>query len=296
MKNNNHIPYVVSADIYLLLKKWAYNNYFVLPEKEFFKNLRKEFSAYLLQIFPEFELISEKEISDHLNKASSATGLPCISLDPIYFSGGFSIELTRTVDLQGRDKGLQHRVGSQTLLKQLDYLKSQKINEVCLIDDVIYSGALMERVIKLLSHVKIKVPIVYAGIGIKMGVDRLLCGGREINCLKTYAEVVDEVCERDFYPGIPYSGRSLIGKENVGLPYILPFGNPYEWASIPTERQEDFSEFCLNQVIKLFEEIEKYSDKKISCSIIERKLIGQPIAENYVYYLKSLTPKQIYHV
>lgn len=293
MKNN---PYIVSADIFLLLKKWANANNFILPEEELFNYLRKEFSDYMMQIFPDFELILEQEISDHLNKASYATGLPCISLDPIYFSGGFSIELTRKINLKRVDQGLQHRFGGEVLLKQLNYLKSQNISEVCLVDDVIYSGSLMDRVIKLLSHAGISVPVVYAGIGIKMGINRLLYDGREINCLKIYNEVIDEVCERDFYPGVPYSGRSLIGKENIGLPYILPYGIPGEWASIPIKWQEPFSEFCLEQTIKLFEEIQKTSKKIIYCSDIKRKVPGQPLTGSYIDFLKSLTLKQIYYV
>ena len=41
-------PYVVSADIYLLLINWARERNFILPSKEFFDKLRKEFSTYML--------------------------------------------------------------------------------------------------------------------------------------------------------------------------------------------------------------------------------------------------------
>jgi hypothetical protein len=285
MKNK---PYIVSADIYLLLKKWAEQKNFVLPKKEFFNELRKEFSNYMLKIFSDFEFISEEEILEHMQMTTLRSNLPCVSLDPVYFCCDFSIELTRKVDSQGNDKGLHHRFGSKSLLKQLTQLKSYKIREICLVDDVIFSGALMEKVIKLLSSVGINVPIVCAGIGIQEGVNRILSTKREVSCAKIYNEVADEVCERDFYLGIPFSGRSLIGNNNIGLTYILPFGNPEKWASIPKNLQKTFSEFCINQTIILFEEIQKNSNKKICCSDIERKVLGQPKTGNFVDFLKSI--------
>ena len=178
--------------------------------------------------------------------------------------------------------------GSSNLLRQLYQLKVKGLKEVCLVDDVIFSGILTERVINLLSHMEISVPVVCAGIGIQEGIDRIIGDKREVICKKVYKEVIDEVCERDFYLGVPCSGRSLIGSVNVGLPYILPFGKPEEWASIPLEFQKAFSDFCVNQTIFLFEEIQKISNKKVCCSDIERKVIGQPKIGNYIDFLGSI--------
>lgn len=281
-------PYIVSADIYLLLKKWAEQKNFVLPEKEFFKKIRKEFSNYMIQIFPNFEFISEEEILEHMQMATMSSNLPCVSLDPVYFCCDFSIELTRKVDLEGIDKGLRSRFRSDSLLKQLNHLKSHRIKEVCLVDDVIFSGVLMERVIKLFSEVGINVPVVCVGIGVQKGVNRILNQRREVYCAKIYNEVIDEVCERDFYLGIPFSGRSLIGNNNIGLPYILPFGKPEKWASIPKNLHKTFSDFCINQTIILFEEIQKKSKRTICCSEIERKVLGQPETGSFINFLKQI--------
>ncbi|MEK7585635.1 MAG: hypothetical protein AAB477_00135 [Patescibacteria group bacterium] len=287
------MKYVVSADIYLLLKKWAKQKSFILPTKEFFDELRKEFSNYMFQIFPDFEFISEEEILGHMQMVTESSNLPCVSLDPVYFPCDFSIELTRKIDLQGVNKGLQSRFGSYSLLKQLNQLKSHGIKEVCLVDDVIFSGVFMMRVFKLLSRIGIRVPIICAGIGIQNGINLVLNPyvnpKIEIHCSKVYNEVIDEVCERDFYLGIPFSGRSLTGSKNIGLPYILPFGEPEEWASIPKSFRKAFSRFCINQTIILFKEIEKSSSKAINCSDIERKVIGQPESGSYIDFLKSIS-------
>lgn len=282
-------PYVVSADIYLLLVKWAKQKGFTLPNEEFFLKLRKEFSTYMSKIFSNFELISEEEILEHSSNVVSKNNVPIISLDTIYFSSDYLIELTRSVSPEGLDKGLRHRFGSESLFRQLNVLKKSGIKEVCLYDDVIFSGVLAERIIRLLSILGINISKFYAGIGIQEGIDKIENSfSIEVNCAHTYDQVVDEVCERDFYLGISYSGRSLIDGENFGLSYILPFGKPEAWASIPNEYQESFSFFCINQTIKLFEEIENSSNIIVDCSDIDRKVPNQPKIGRYVDFLKSI--------
>ncbi len=281
-------PYVVSADIYLLLKKWAERKNFTLPSHEFFLDLRKEFSNHILKLFQNFEFIYEDEILKYISEITNKINLPVISLDPVYFGGDYSIELTRNVDVRGADLGLRHRFGSSTLLKQLYLLKNTQIKEVCLVDDVIFSGVLIERVIQILSYLGINVPFVSAGIGIQEGLNRIENSARNIYCFKTYPNVIDEVCERDFYLGIPYSGRSLCHSQNIGVPYILPYGDPDRWASISPLSQKLFSEFCINQTIILFEEIEKTSKRIIDCSEIERKVFNQPEKGSYVDFLKRI--------
>ena len=49
-------------------------------------------------------------------------------------------------------------------------------------------------------------------------------------------DIIDQICERDFYFGIAGSGISIkINEEIVKAPYFLPFGNPVERASIPQD-------------------------------------------------------------
>lgn len=281
-------PYVVSADIHLLLEKWAERKNFVLPQKDFFLDLREKFSGYMIKLFPTFELVSEEEILNFVTRVANQTNLPVVSLDPVYFCGDYTIELTRTVDSKGTDQGLRCRSGSYSLLKQLDRLKHQKNTKVCLVDDVIFSGVLAERVIELLSRIDIEVIAVCAGIGIQEGISRISRPSRRICCLKIYEDIIDEVCERDFYLGIPYSGRSLVNSDNVGSPYIIPYGRPDKWASIPILRQRSFSEFCISQTILLFEEVEKSSKRIVDCSDIERKVFDQPETGRYIDFLRKI--------
>lgn len=272
-------PYVVSADIYLLMREWVTQYGFTLPTREFFYQLREEFSNHMRRVFSNFELVSEDEISRGITGLVIEGGLPVISLDRVYFESELNLEVARLVDKNGKDRGLGHRPGTPPLAQQIRKLQMSGVREVVIVDDVVFTGALLERTIELLSRIRIRVPLICAGIGIAEGINRINGTKREIRCVRTYEEVTDEVCERDFYPGVPLSGRLLIGDGNIGIPYLLPFGKPGSWASIPSERTTDFSRFCLNQTISLFSEIERCSDRQVLCRDLGRKVIGLPTDE-----------------
>ena len=270
-------PYVVSVDIYLLMEKWATQHGFALPAREFFCQLREEFSNYMRRIFLNFELVSEDEISHGLARLVAESGLPVVSLDRVYFESELNLEITRLVDRNGKDCGLGHRAKTPSLAQQIKRLQMSGVREVVVVDDVIFTGALLERIIELFLRIRIRVPLICAGIGIAEGINHINGTKREICCVRTYKEVIDEVCERDFYPGVPLSGRLLVGDDNIGVPYLLPFGKPESWASIPSEQATDFSRFCLHQTILLFDEIEQCSDKRVFCRDLGRKVAGLPM-------------------
>ena len=77
-------------------------------------------------------------------------------------------------------------------------------------------------------------------------------------------DVIDQICERDFYFGIAGSGISVqTNTQVVKAPYFLPFGNPIERASIPQNAATYFSNSCITRSILLWQEIEKLSKRKI---------------------------------
>jgi len=116
---------------------------------------------------------------------------------------------------------------------------------------------------------------VVAGVTIGEGAKRLKKETKaELWTVIYYDEVIDEICERDFYPGVPLSGRTVKGQLNVGAPYLLPFGKPTHWASIPKEWEKEFSRFCLQQTIKLWEEIEEISGKVVRNCDLDRLPVG----------------------
>jgi len=313
-------PYVVSRDLVPLLERWARENGFILPPAEFFDKLRREFTDYMKGMFPRFEFVHEDELAKGISelvsklasKLVSEKGLyPIIlSLDSVYYPTDPPLGITRLVDEKGEDRGYGRRPGTLPLLKQFREIQKLKKEleekscnednednedneefEVILVDDVIFTGKLLKRIAKRLSKMGFKVYIV-AGIGIGKGVEELKEAGYEVYCVRIYERVIDQVCERDFYPGVPFSGRTVVDREvggrNVGAPYILPFGNPGKWASIPAKYWVRFSKFCIQQAIRLFEEIEKLSGRSVTCEALGRSVVTLPQDETrFVEALKK---------
>lgn len=269
-------PYVVSEDISLLLSRWAEERGFNLPNKVFFKQLRNRFESVFRQVFRNFDLVSETELTVGMNEIVQNTGLYPVSLDRVYFRSKSALDITRMVDTNGQDKGLGRRMDSLTILEQFRKLRLTGIKEVVLVDDVIFSGDLIRKVADGLSGMGIKTPVICAGIGITEGINKLNGYGKDVRCVRQYPEVIDEICERDFYPGVPLCGRTLTGEKNLGVPYILPFGKPGKWASIPPEAETPISRFCLEQTIELFQEIEKASNRYVRCCDLDRGVAGLP--------------------
>lgn len=282
-------PYVVSADISLLLARWAEEREYSIPNQRFFSELRKRFCDEMRTMFPSFAFVPEYELRAGLANLVTKSGLAPLSLDTVYTKSTWRLDLCRTVDGAGRDCGLTHRPGTLNIDEQFQALGVLAGQAVVLVDDVVYSGELMEGVIHDLARLDIRVPVICAGIGIGEGVRRLARLRSEVRCVRTYADVIDEVCERDFYPGVPQAGRLLAGGKNIGVPYILPFGKPNRWASIPVSHEVVFSRFCIRQTIQLFEEIERCSNRLVLCSDLGRQVVGMlGTSTRFVEALKSL--------
>lgn len=278
-------PYVVSADVRLLMSRWAEQKKFVLPNESFFTEMRSDFSEMMSSIFSGFKLISENELVVGTQKFIEKQSVPIISLDRVYSSSNLMLDITRCVDSKKNDRGMSSRFGSEPIDQQIKQIKDRGISEVVLVDDVIFTGSLIVKLIELLSVFQIHTSCVYAGIGIEQGMQKIK-KNVSVDCLFCYKTVIDQVCERDFYAGVPFSGRSLLNSKNVGMPYFYPFGNPEKWASIPKKYTKEFSQFCMNQTIKLFEAVEKKSNRVVLCDDLDRKAIPCSEGERFVNILK----------
>lgn len=269
-------PFVVSGDVQLLLGPWAEANGFKLPSKQYFKEMADELCRNLSRIFPKVDYLDGEELSGGLGELLSRYGGVSIFLDRAYTSTDialaqvtphFTLDMSRYVNARNMDVGIRSRKDSESLLQQLRRVPQGKI---ALVDDVIFTGELLERVIKTLSHRGTRVTHVFAGVGVGNGTARIRKMGVEVACVREYLSVIDEVCERDFYPGVPYSGRSLVGAPNTGVPYLLPWGNPEQWASIPASHHR-FSDFCIQATIGMYREIERLSGDHITFDKLGRQ-------------------------
>lgn len=276
--------FVVSEDIDILLKKWAEKNNFRIPEKEFFLELRKEMKQKLLEFFPDVHFIAEEEISAYIRKSTFGKESHVVSLDKVYTSDGFlALEATRMVGENFKDLDNASR-SHVSIEEQIETIALHVQQPVILIDDVIYSGNNLVDIIQRMKRAGIEVSSVITGISIGMGAEKILSEFNHVSIYSTihYEKVIDEVCERDFYVGVPFSGRLLGTVVNgvpipndpeTGVPYFRPFANiekTISWGSIPEERVANWSRFCISQSIKLWEKIESLSGKKVPCSNVER--------------------------
>ena len=280
--------YVISEDIDILLPRWCRSIGLLPPAKDLYLAPRLRMKDFLQRLFARVTFINSRGIRKGLLESVALhrkAGLAVISLERAYLEDSEidgRIELTRTVDESGEDVVIPSvRNGTPEKQTQFEILRGKKI---ALVDDVVFSGKTLIATISGLHHYHANVHAVTAAVGVKNGINSLkkatfgvigMPHRMKVDCLDEFDDVSDQVCERDFYPGIPYSGRQYFcGDES--FPYILPFGRPDKWASIPEKELRQFSALCLDNTIGLFEEIERINGIKISCSMVPRPVFGFP--------------------
>lgn len=266
--------YVISQDAHLLLQEWANKRGFIVPQEV--ESTTEKLVSYLRQIFPVVELVSASELQDGMIDLIQGTGMVSVSLDRVYCHSSLHVDITRAVYGTKEDAGLIARHGFKSLSEQACGLKNilQGQHEVALIDDVIFSGGLLSHLINLLEEQGIYTSLVIAGVAVGEGVEVLQKRGVEVRAVRVFSTVIDEICERDFLPGVPLSGRTVVENDKVGAPYILPFGRPHEWASIPRMWERKFSNFCLNLSADVFDAIGQASDRQVFPRDLERCPLG----------------------
>ncbi len=291
--NHQHFSgthYVVSEDVDMLITRWCLEKNLLPPSDELYVDMRAKMKGFLQDIFAKVTFVNSQEIRNGLLEsvaAHRAVGLTVISLERAYLEDSEvdgRIELTRTVDGDGDDVLVSAKRNSCPVPKLQQFSRLRDKN-IALIDDVVFSGKTLEGTIGQLHHYHTNVHAVTAAIGVKSGVDYLnkarfcVTGQPEhmaVHCLEEFDGVSDQVCERDFYPGVPYSGREHFTYDNASFPYVLPFGKPQRWASIPEKEAVQFSCLCIDNAVALFEEIERVNNMTISCQFVPRPVFGSP--------------------
>ena len=295
-RDNAKVPYVVSADVRGLMTRWTSENGLQLPKNGFFEEKTAELHDTLNGYFPGgVEIVDEREIKSGIMQMAERSENPIISLDRAYLTestpdiniNGY-IDLTRGVDENLNGIGLRERSGTPSKESQLESYRTKSPQPITLVDDVIFSGEGVVEIAKDLAAVNRPVDKIIAGIGIAGGIERIEEFGIEVATVRQYSQVIDEVCARDFYPGVPMSGRSVYASDgsNYSAPYIRPFGKPETWASIPEQHADDFSKARLGQAIEMWSEIERASGVKIPTNQAPRQLLGANDEQSIVYALK----------
>ena len=251
----------------------------IIPKKDFIKELRKDFLNTTKFIFDKVTIIDEEELLDIASKLQDQYSklFPIVSLDKIYFNSNIFLDCTR-MDGSNRLVSRSYPKDSFNVENQVkrisQYLKLKNQNEIILADDVVYSGSVLGLIIKLFEKNNITVvgiiSLIISQQSYRLFNDLLL--GINSGYIMDDS-VIDQICERDFYIGIACSGIFVKrNNETYKAPYIKPFGNPIQRASIPECYEICFSKSCIKRSINLWEEIEYLSNRKVYTEELPEKI------------------------
>ncbi|MDD5566811.1 MAG: phosphoribosyltransferase [Patescibacteria group bacterium] len=297
------LPYLVTEDLEFLMRRWAERVGFSCPSSDFFRTLQQELLGYLRTIFRPLELIELADLSGKLQAAiaARAAGTIVVSIDQIYNQTPYHLECNRVADPSTcQIIGEAQRAGFPSLVEQIRALPDS--SAILLVDDGCYSGGTLLRITELMRENGYVVSQVIVGIIIGRPGNQLLAKHPwvELVGVREYPAVVDWVCERDFYVGVPLSGRTagrrvdsqvIPCEPEVALPYCLPFGDPISGASIPTDCVIDFSRFVLDQSIKLWQAVGECSGRPVLCRDVPRLPKGcTRDAQYFTEYLRDTRP------
>ena len=220
-----------------------------------------------------------------------------MSLDKIYYrprKSDFFLDCTRldgSKNLVSRKNPNDLNSVERQILDISISLKLQGKKEIVLVDDVVFSGSVLKTITRLFRENGIRVVGVRASISTEAAYDnfnKVLSKGLKCGCLLG-KNVIDQICERDFYFGIVQSGISVQDSEGkiFKSPYFKPYGNPVIRASIPKEYEIVFSNNCLLRSMFLWKCVERRSGKKFFIEDIPEEIINTDKKERIIDVLKK---------
>lgn len=186
--------------------------------------------------------------------------IPIVTLDKIYLNPDdkniYFLDCTR---VNGTNEIISRKSESlDSQIKRIVKVLSGK--EIILADDVVFSGSVLRNIIKRFSDYGIQVVGIISSVCSYEGYEyfnKYLKYGIKTKVLML-KDVIDQICERDFYFGVAGSGIMIsTGEGMFKAPYFKPYGNPYERASIPLEYVNFFSKGCLDRSLYLWEEMDR---------------------------------------
>ena len=223
--------------------------------------------------------------------------IPIVSLDKIYYrkrEGDFFLDCTR---LDGSKKLVSRKNPNDvsSVEKQIEEiskaLKRNNKNEIILVDDVVFSGNVLRSIVELFNKNEIEVSGIRASLSTEEAFEsfnKTLEKGLKCGSLLG-KNIIDQICERDFYFGIAQSGISVKGANNKILkaPYFKPFGNPVKRASIPEKYENIFSNNCLLRSMYLWKCIEEKIGRKVYINEIPEEIINTDKNERIINVLRK---------
>ncbi|MDP3989222.1 MAG: hypothetical protein Q8P93_03245 [bacterium] len=278
-----------------------------IPDVVFFKKRQERLATKIQEAIPDCS-VETIEANKLMNKiASLLHNLLLVTPEAAVIStvsaiasktSGRCLQINRLVDPNSKMLGLGARPGNGSLHNQFAEIRGcLEKRPVILVEDGCFTGETMKSMIEICSEMHIEIKHLVIG---------LLFPSAKENILKAFPKVKDVHCWRDegfldwmpdhdFYPFVPNAGK-VVGFSYNGhhvpvylhnglslcMPYVLPYGKPVEWASIPKESACGLSLFCVREAISIFEEMEGLNKERIT---LERLIgtyphVGLPVCDD----------------
>ena len=197
--------------------------------------------------------IPSSELRNGINNRLKRGSQPILSLDDIYTqSADQYLGISRGVTPDLKNGGYVARRGYPTIEQQFDNLSPLR-GLVTVVDDVLFSGEMVEWLQYELNRRDIRIGRLVCGIALEEGLERMEKMRIPVDTEYIFGDVEDEICERDLAM-VPGSGRRITTLEANAL-YVDPvYGKPAEWASIKEDQVDTFYENSLRRSFDLLDE------------------------------------------
>lgn len=212
--------------------------------------------------------------------------IPIVTLDKIYIEEKEGIYFLDCTRINGTNEIISRR--GESIDRQISRL-SKIGKEIILADDVVFSGNVLKNIINRFSKEGVEVVGIISSIcsieAYNYFNSTLKCGIKTNYLMNE--EVIDQICERDFYFGVAGSGIMVCNNGLFKAPYFKPYGNPNERASIPCEYVDMFSRGCLERSKYLWERIDEGRGSKTKIGELPELIIDTDVKDEVVKTLRK---------
>ncbi|MBQ6841296.1 MAG: hypothetical protein IJO63_04195 [Bacilli bacterium] len=215
--------------------------------------------------------------------------IPIVTLDKIYVKPDekniFFLDCTR---VSGSNKIISRKKESLNM-QIIRVSNSLNGNEIILADDVVFSGNVLKNIINRFSIRGITVVGIISSICSSEAYEyfnRNLKYGLRTKFIMS-EDVIDQICERDFYFGVAGSGIMINSEEGLcKAPYFKPYGDSCERASIPKEYENYFSTGCLERSLYLWDDVDNTRGSSTKISELPERIINTKSEDEVVKTLR----------
>lgn len=253
-----------------------------------FKEFHTNLANHIGLILPEVKVVSydmaeladevwSKAIQLKTDLASTIVVSTCAELAAT--RRGHIIEINRLVDTNGDIIGFGPRPGTEFLNKQISGIAELASGKsVVIAEDGAFSGSTIDFLVKQLASHRVEVAAIVVGICFPSAIESLSKSFKgKLMVIEETDKAFEWMPDHDFLPFIPNCGRvlgTMFGDEGMPFythdgisfcfPYVLPFGDPIKWASIPEKHAARFSYFCLNWALKIYDHLDVMNGRRLT--------------------------------